>query len=339
MPGPQEIIYGLGAIKGVGRGVVEAIVAEREANGAYADVLDLCQRVDLHKLNRRVLEALVKAGALDGLGANRATLVNAIPDVLKLAERSAHALAAGQDSLFGDQRGEEELAFEFTPVRDWIERERLAAERESLGLYLSGHPFDQYAKHCARFTNGAISVVAGAAPTNGSGFQNRRNVTVAGLVMDIRRRGTRVAIVLDDDTERLEVTLFDDVYAEFKHLIAKDAVLVVDGQLRFDDFINAWRVTAQRVRTVDDAIEEYARRLTIHCDAINAEIVSRLRDALQPFAHGQCEVCIEYASAAAKARLTLGDDWAVRPTRELREQLSRLVGSDRYSIQYAHTVN
>jgi DNA polymerase-3 subunit alpha len=337
--GPQEIIYGLGAIKGVGRGVVEAIVAEREANGAYADVLDLCRRVDLHKLNRRVLEALVKAGALDGLGANRATLVNAIPDVLKLAERSAHALAAGQDSLFGDQRGEEELAFEFTPVRDWIERERLAAERESLGLYLSGHPFDQYAKHCARFTHGAISVVAGAAPTNGNGFQNRRNVTVAGLVMDIRRRGTRVAIVLDDDTERLEVTLFDDVYAEFKHLIAKDAVLIVDGQLRFDDFINAWRVTAQRVRTVDDAIEDYARRLTIHCDAVNAEIVNRLRDALQPFAHGQCEVCIEYASAAAKARLTLGDDWAVRPTRELREQLSRLVGSDRYSIQYAHTVN
>ncbi len=337
--GPQEIIYGLGAIKGVGRGVVEAIVAEREANGAYADVLDLCQRVDLHKLNRRVLEALVKAGALDGLGANRATLVNAIPDVSKLAERSAHAIAAGQDSLFGDQRGEEELAFEFTPVRDWIERERLAAERESLGLYLSGHPFDQYAKHCARFTNGAISVVAGAAPTNGSGFQSRRNVTVAGLVMDIRRRGTRVAIVLDDDTERLEVTLFDDIYAEFKHLIAKDAVLVVDGQLRFDDFINAWRVTAQRVRTVDDAIEEYARRLTIHCDAVNAEIVNRLRDALQPFAHGQCEVCIEYASAAAKARLTLGDDWAVRPTRELREQLSRLVGSERYSIQYAHTVN
>jgi DNA polymerase-3 subunit alpha len=336
--GPKEIVYGLGAIKGVGRGVVEAIVAEREAGGSYADMLDLCRRVDLHKLNRRVLEALVKAGALDSLGANRATSMHAIPDVLKLAERSAHAIAAGQGALFGGQGSGDDLTFEVTPMRDWIERERLAAERESLGLYLTGHPFDQYAKHCEKFTNGAISNVAGAPPANGGGFHSRRNITVAGLVMDIRRRGSRVSIVLDDDTERLEVTLFEDVFAEFKHLIAKDAVLVIDGQLRFDDFINAWRVTAQRVRTVDDAIEEYARRLTIRCNDGNSEIVNRLRDALRPFAHGQCEVCIEYAGSAAKARLTLGDEWAVRPTRELREQLSRLVGSDRYSIQYARTI-
>ncbi|NIW25099.1 MAG: hypothetical protein GWN29_11315, partial [Gammaproteobacteria bacterium] len=91
-----------------------------------------------HKLNRRVLEALVRAGALDGLGANRATLVNAIGDVLKLAERSAHAQAAGQGALFGDPGagdGGEALAFELTPMRDWTDRERLAAERESLGLY------------------------------------------------------------------------------------------------------------------------------------------------------------------------------------------------------------
>jgi DNA polymerase-3 subunit alpha len=341
--GKGSIAYGLGAIKGVGRSVVEAIVAEREANGPYADLLDVCTRIDSHKLNRRVLEALVRAGALDGLGANRATLINAIGDVLKLAERSAHAQAAGQGALFGDPGADgagEALAFEITPLRDWSDRERLAAERESLGLYLSGHPFEQYAEHCSHFTHGAIANVVGTPPVNSGGngngkaFRERRTVTIAGLVMDIRRRGSRVSIVLDDNTERLEVTLFEDVFAQYKHLLAKDTVLVVDGSLRFDDFIGAWRVTAQRVRSVDDAIEEYARRLTIHCKTASLELIGNLRETLQPFTHGDCEVCIEYAGPAAKAMLTLGESWTVRPTRELRERLSQLPGADRYSIHY-----
>jgi len=338
--GKGSIVYGLGAIKGVGRSVVESIVAEREANGPFADLLEVCKRIDSHKINRRVLEALVRAGALDGLGANRATLLNAIPDLLKLAERSAHAQAAGQGALFGEQSAGEALTFELTPVRDWSDRERLAAERESLGLYLSGHPFGQYAEHCGHFTHGAIANVVGAPPTNGNGsgngfnFRERRIVTVAGLVMDIRRRGSRVSIVLDDDTERLEVTLFEDVYAQYRHLLTKDVVLVVDGSLRFDDFLGAWRVTAQRVRLVDAAIEEYARRLTIHCNTASLELIGNLRETLQPFTHGHCEVCIEYAGPAAKALLTLGDSWAVRPTRELRERLSQLPGADHYSIHY-----
>ncbi len=341
--GKGSIAYGLGAIKGVGRSVVEALVAEREANGPFIDLLDVCKRIDSHKLNRRVLEALVRAGALDGFGANRATLANAIGDVLKLAERSAHARAAGQGALFTDPGAgdaAEALAFELTPLRDWTDRERLAAERESLGLYLSGHPFEQYAEHCSHFTHGAIANVVGAPPVdggvngNGTAYRERRTVTVAGLVMDIRRRGSRVSVVLDDNTERLEVTLFEDALAQYKHLLAKDAVLVVDGSLRFDDFIGAWRVTAQRVRSVDDAIEEYARRLTIHCNTASLELIGNLRETLQPFAHGQCEVCIEYAGPAAKAMLTLGESWSVRPTRELRERLSQLPGAERYSIHY-----
>ncbi|HSG63345.1 MAG TPA: OB-fold nucleic acid binding domain-containing protein, partial [Gammaproteobacteria bacterium] len=334
--------YGLGAIKGVGHAVVAAIVAERESSGPYVDLLDLCKRVDQHKLNRRVLEALVRAGALDSLGANRATLMSAIPDVVKLAERAAHARAAGQGALFDAPGVEESLSFELTEIRDWTERERLAAERESLGLYLSGHPFDQYAEHCRHFTNGSIARVVGASPSmeNGGGFQPRRNVTIAGLVMDIRRRGSRVSLMLDDDTDRLEVTLFEDVYAQYRHLVAKDVVLVVDGPLRFDDFLNAWRVTAQRLRSVDDAIEEYARRLTIHCQGgASLELIGNLRDTLQPFTHGHCEVCIEYAGPAARALLTLGDRWTVRPTRELRERLSQLPGAERYSIHYPRHIN
>jgi DNA polymerase-3 subunit alpha len=334
--GPRRISYGLGAIKGVGQGVVDAIVAEREASGAYAGLLDLCRRVDQQKLSRRVLEALTRAGALDGLGLNRATLMAAIPNTLQLAERSAHAQAAGQGGLFGPEEMDAELEHVFPPVRDWTKRERLEGERESLGLYLTGHPFDEFARHCKEFTNGAIAGAIGPPPGDGAQYYARKDVVLAGVVMDVRRRGSRISLVLDDDTERIEATLFDDVYAQCKHLVTKHAVLVVDGQLRYDDFLSAWRVKARRVRSVDEAIEEHASRLKIYWngDELGREFVERLKETLRPFRRGKCLVCVQYTSRLAEASLTLGDAWAVRPTRELRDQLTRLLGEDRYSIHY-----
>ncbi|HEX7080884.1 MAG TPA: DNA polymerase III subunit alpha [Gammaproteobacteria bacterium] len=338
--GPRRISYGLGAVKGVGQGAAQAIVAEREARGPYTSLLDLCRRVDTQKLNRRVLEALARCGALDGLGANRATLMQSIPDALRLAEHSAHALAGGQAALFGDDDGPE-LEHEFPVLREWTKRERLQAERESLGLYLTGHPFDDVATHCAHFTNGPIAGVLGALPSDGGGagqypYAVRREVTLGGVVMDVRRRGGRVSIELDDNTGAIEVTLFDEVYAEARHLVVKDAVLVVRGQLRYDDFLSAWRLTAQRVRSVDDEIEEHARRLTIRWCSADArpDFVPALKSALRPFTRGKCEVCLKYEGRTAEALLTLGDEWAVRPTRELRETLARLLGEERFSIHY-----
>ena len=336
--GPKRISYGLGAVKGVGASAAQAIVAEREANGEYKDLLDLCRRIDGQKLNRRVLEALARCGALDGLGANRATLMQSIPDALRLAEHSAHALAGGQGTLFGDDPGEA-LEHEFPVVPEWTKRERLQAERESLGLYLTGHPFDDFAKHCAHFTNGPIGNVLGALPSDGGGqhqYSMRRDVTLAGVVMDVRRRGGRVSLELDDGSGALEVTLFDEVYAQARHLVVKDAVLVIRGQLRYDDFLSAWRLTAQRVRSVDDEIEEHARRITIRWRGgeTRPDFVPALKSALKPFTRGKCEVCLKYETSAAEALLTLGEEWAVRPTRELRDALTRLLGEERFSIHY-----
>jgi DNA polymerase-3 subunit alpha len=334
--GERRISYGLGALKGVGQSAVDAIVVERDERGPFKSLLDLCRRVDLQKINRRVLEALVRSGALDALGANRATLMAAVPDVLQLAERSAHASAAGQATLFGGGGQRDELAHEIVPQREWTKRERLEAERESLGLYLTGHPFDDFSEHCEKFTNGAIAKVVGGMPHEGTPYQIRKDVILAGVVMDVRRRGNRVSIVLDDDTERIEVTLFEDVFAQCRHLIAKHAVLIAEGQLRYDDFINGWRVTARRVRSADDAIEEHARRLTIRWpgNGAAASFIRDLQRTLQPFTRGRCEVCVEYRSTLGEAQLTLGEAWSVRLTRELRDQLTRLLGDNRFSIHY-----
>ncbi len=334
--GHRRIVYGLGAIKGVGRGVVDAIIAEREANGPYTTLLEFCRRLDSHRLSRRVLEALARAGALDGLGENRATLMSGIADTLAMAGRSAHALAAGQATLFGGEQVEDDMAFVLTPVREWSKRERLDAERESLGLCLTGHFFDEVAEHCRYFTHGPLAKLLGSLPSVGTPYQTRREVTVAGVVWGVRRRGGRVSIELDDNTDRIEVSLFDEVYARCRHLIARNALLVINGQLRYDEFLSAWRVTAQRVRSVDEAIEEYARRLTIRLDgtAANGDLVHNLKDTLKPFTQGECMVCVQYEGRGARALLTLGDAWRVRPTRELRENLTRLLGDERYSIHY-----
>jgi DNA polymerase-3 subunit alpha len=113
-------------------------------------------------------------------------------------------------------------------------------------------------------------------------------------------------------------------------------VLIAEGQLRYDDFINGWRLTAKRVRSADEAIQEYARRITIRWPSSGngAAFVRELQRTLQPFRGGKCEVCIQYASSVAAADVTLGDKWSVRLTRELRDQLTRLLGDDRFSIHY-----
>ena len=333
--GPRRISYGLGAIKGVGLAVVEEIVAERSAHGAYTSLMDLCRRVGQQKLNRRVLEALIRAGALDGFGQNRATLMNAVGDTLVLAERTAQAALVGQATLFGGDDAGVEVTHVVPLVREWTKRERLEAERESLGLYLTAHPFDDYARHWRELNYSSIADVLSALPAEGAPYL-RKAATLAGVVMDIRRRGNRLAIILDDNAERIEVTLFDEVYAAARHLINKHAVLVVDGQLRYDEYLSAWRLTAQRVRAFDELIEESARRITIRIadNGIDLKLIGELKTTLEPFRRGNCEVSIEYRNETGEALLTCGEAWAVRPTRELRERLSRLLGEDRYRIHY-----
>ena len=334
--GPNRISYGLGALKGVGPSAVDAIVSERAARGPYTSLVDLCRRVDLTKINRRVLEALVKSGALDSLGANRATLMQGVPNALQAAERSVHAQAAGQTALFGGAADDDVIEHVLTPVRDWSKRERADGERESLGLYLTAHPFDDYVKHCQRFTNGSIAKVLQELPSSAQPYQIRKEAILAGVVADVARRGNRVSIELDDDTDRIEVTMFDEVFAQAKQVIAKHAVVLVEGQLRYDDFVNGWRLTAKRVRSADDVIEEHARRLTIRwpSDAPGPEFVRELQRILKPFTRGRCEVSIEYRRNGAEASLTLGEAWGVRITRDLRDQLTRLLGDDRYLIHY-----
>jgi DNA polymerase-3 subunit alpha len=343
--GPRTVRYGLGAIKGVGRGAVEQVVAEREAGGPFVSLEDLCRRLDLARLNRRMIEALVRSGSLDGLGANRATMMGRVEAAMQAGEQRTRALAVGQSDLFG-LAGEAvhagPVAQSIPEQPDFSEAVRLAGERETLGLYLTGHPIDRFLPDLAQFASSRIGdlvsdrPVAGLEP--GRAFRGARSATVVGLVAEVRKRGPRVSLLLDDRSGRIEVTLFDEVYQQFRELATKDALLVVEGTLRFDEFVDAWRLAARRLVDLHRAREQAARRLVLRWrtgDArADAAFPGRLARWLTPFRGGQCAVSIEYTGATARGALHFGEDWLVRPTRELMEQLETALGRDGARLLY-----
>lgn len=341
--GKRAIRYGLGAVKGVGRNVVEAIVSERERSGEFASLVSFCQRLGSERVNRRAYEAMIKAGALDSIDPNRRGLLAGLASAIKSAEQQAKAREAGQNDMFGLSADAPTAPLPDMPsIACWSEIERLHAEKESLGLYLSGHPFATVRADAAYFTTAALGHLASTAePASASGEKNyaRKGVpaTVAGLIMDIRKRGNRVTFVLDDDTAQMEVSLFAEAWENFKHLLIKDSIVVATGTLRYDDFIGGWRLAAKRVEAIDQVIEEKARQLVLRLapNGQGEQLLYQLHDVLMPHRVGRCRIAVHYSGETARARLDLGDDWQVHPTRELREKLEALLGNDSVRLVYA----
>ncbi len=257
-----EIVYGIGAIKGVGEGPIEAIIEARNEGGYFRELFDLCARTDTKKLNRRVLEKLVMSGAFDRLGPHRAALMSALPEALKAADQHAKAEAIGQADMFG-VLAEEPAHIEksYADIKRWPEQVQLDGERETLGLYLTGHPINQYLKEIERYVGGMR--LKDMHPTDRGKMTMAVGLVVAARVM-VTKRGNRIGIcTLDDRSGRLEVMLFTDALEKFQHLLEKDRILIVSGQVSFDDFSGGLKMTARDVMDIDEAREKYARGLAI----------------------------------------------------------------------------
>jgi DNA polymerase-3 subunit alpha len=340
--GSGRIRYGLGAVRGVGEGAVEALITEREAHGSYAGLEDLARRLDLQKVNRRVLEALLRSGSLDSLGANRATLMERLGTAMHLGDQSTRAREAGQDDLFGGPAGAERTgapsAARAAELPEWSEAVRLAGERETLGLYLTGHPLGRFEAGLPRFVTHRIGDLVSDRPVAGleaGRFGGGRQVTVAGLIDEVKKRGPRVLVTLDDRTGRIEMLLFEETYRRHRELINKDALVLVEGTLRFDEFGDAWRLAARRISELERLFEQEARRLILKCGYADAARLSeRLAAVLTPWRPGPCPVTIEYSGNSACGALNLGPEWNVRVSRQLLEELEGLLGRGGLEVVY-----
>jgi DNA polymerase-3 subunit alpha len=332
--GPKTIVYGIGAIKGVGRAAIDSIVHEREANGPYRDLFDFCLRVDLKKANRRVIEALIKAGALDCFGTHRASLMASLEEAIKAAEQKGRDEHVGQNDLFGGPSpSPQELPASARRVGAWPESHKLALEKETLGLYLTGHPFEQFREELGSLTAGPLKSLQPG--------RRGEEVTVAGLIVAVRtiksKNGSRWALVtLDDRTGRLEVAVYADLYETRGSLLAKDKILVARGEVSNDDYTEGLKLVAKQVWDMTSIREERARCLLLEVDATKAprDFSARLKQQLAPYVQGTTPISLQVQTEQAKAVIDFGPNWRVTPSEELLVRLEELLGKGRVRCVY-----
>lgn len=322
---PQgHIVYGIGAIKGVGEGPIEAIIEAREQGGPFHDLFDFCHRVDLKRLNKRVIEKLILSGAMDKLGPHRAAMMASLEEAIKGADQQAKAQAMGQDDLFGSLAPEpENSAKAFKMVPPWPDEIWLDGERETLGLFLTGHPINRYLNEIHHYCTARL---VDFTPT-------RRDQTVhaCGLVVNVRvlinKKGRRWALVqLDDKSARLDVRFFPEQFENFEQLLQKDKVLVVSGQVSFDDFSGGLTMTGREVVEITQAREKCLKYIFVSIDStrMTAEQLQQLRQLLHEHKAGTVPVRLRYQRAEGAVSLMLGSDWWVTPTDSLLHRLKQL---------------
>ncbi|MFP4611091.1 MAG: DNA polymerase III subunit alpha [Thiohalophilus sp.] len=330
----QTVVYGLGAIKGVGGAAIDSMIAERNTSGPFADLFDFTRRIDTRKVNRRTLEALIMAGALDVFGENRATLMASLPAALKTAEQHSRDQAVGMQDLFGIGMAPEAdsgpVAYHRQP--EWSEDERLAAEKQTLGLYLTGHPIERYLPELAGFVSARIVDLK---PTRD------QTVVVAGLIVAMRtmntRRGDRMAfITIDDRSGRIELAVFSEPFQQYRDLLAKDKLIVVEGEVSIDEYSGGYKMSARSIYDINQAREHFARKLLISVDHHKAGngFVNELQHTLTPFREGFCPVIIDYQRDDARAQIALGETWRVHPTDELLHRLRDSLGDEHVKVIY-----
>ena len=335
-----RIIYGLGAIKGLGEGPVESIIAARSEAGPFRDLFDFCARVDGRKVNKRALEALIRSGALDSIGPEaemgygRAVMLAAMDEAVKLAEQHARNTSSGMGDLFGDSVVDSASDINYNSydsARALSVRERLNGEKETLGLFLTGHPIDEYEDELrSMVANRIVDLRPG-----------KDSTTISGMVIGMRvmknKRGDNFAfLTLDDKSGRIELSVWAEKFNAYRDILTKDALLVVQGAISEDNFTGGLKMVAESIQSVYEArcSKVNSLQLTISQSQVAEDWVEQLHGILNDYKEGNCPVALEYTVPSAVGQLNLGKQWLVQPKDELIARLREDFGKNNVSLQY-----
>ena len=323
----KTIIYGLGAIKGVGESAIDCITQERILNGTYSDLFGFCQRLDLRKVNRRVLEALIKSGGFDDWQVERAVLTASLEKALKVAEKEHQNQSSGQFDLFSlleDNTSEQN----YLSCKPWSETQRLEGEREVLGFYLTGHPADQYRREFGDF----IVPISQLNPS----MQKKANICaqVSGIRKIITKRGKKLVIIgMDDSTSRMDVVVFGEIFEQFTDPLATGDMLVVEGEVAHDDYNGGVKMTATQLHSIAAARTKFARCLELRLNQNSQSLLTSIQTLLKSHT-GRCIVQMSYTNEQAKVHLSLPQQWHVTPTDELLALMTNLLGEEQAVMRY-----
>ncbi|MCX7176794.1 MAG: DNA polymerase III subunit alpha [Proteobacteria bacterium] len=326
----RTIRYGLGAIKGTGEAALGAILRMREgasSSGPFSDLFDFCRRIDKRTVNRRVVEALIRAGAFDSLDDHRAKLLASVGVALDAAEQAErNALQAG---LFDSDGGGTAQMAQYVEAPRWGERERLLNEKQALGFFLSGHPFHACRAELSTFVKKSLAQIEA----------QREPVLLAGIVVSTRtqmtRRGKMAIVMLDDATAQLEVSIFNELFESARAKIKEDDLLLVEGKVTRDDFSGGLRVVADKLLTLGEARGRFAKELSLSMNGhSNAEKLRALLDPYRSPGNGACPVRLRYRNGEAEVELGLPDAWRVRLDDALLADLHEWLSAENVSVVY-----
>ncbi|HTH39927.1 MAG TPA: OB-fold nucleic acid binding domain-containing protein, partial [Rhodocyclaceae bacterium] len=322
----KTIRYGLGAIKGTGEAALTSILKARDEGGPFKDLFDFCKRVDKRSVNRRVIEALIKAGAFDGIDDHRHKLIASVSVAMDAAEQAErNALQGGLFDMMGGEANDDTA--HYADVPRWGEREQLLNEKQALGFFLSGHPFNAYRKELATFVKRPLGQLTA----------QKEPVLMAGVVLSTRtqmgRRGKMCIMTLDDGTSQLEVVVYNELWEAERGKIKEDELLLVEGKVQDDAFSGGLRVTAEKLFTLGEARGRFARRLQL---SMNGQADARkLHTLLSPYRAGPCLVRLSYHNQTAKAEMNLSDAWRVSLDDALLGSLTDWLTPDNVKVVYA----
>jgi DNA polymerase-3 subunit alpha len=324
----MQILYGLGAIKGTGLAAIELILAAREADGPFKNLFDFCNRLDLRKVNRRVIESLIRVGAFDKLEPNRAALLAAVGMATAAAEQAnSHA---GQNNLFGEVS---ETKLELPNVQAWSPEDSLIQEKAALGFYLSGHPFLNAKEDVSQFVRGTLADLS----------PQEQPKLMAGIVAGVRirmtQRGKMAIVTIDDAVSRVDVVVGSELLNQYASLIKEDQLLVIEGRVSNDDFSGGIRVNARKLYDLAAARSAHASMLKISCNGQSD--AAKLTTILQPYCKKSvesdkklCPVKIEYHNDQGQVSLMLGEAWRVELQDDLLQNLHAWLSKDNVKILY-----
>ncbi len=321
----KSVRYGLGGVRGTGESAVHSIVEARKA-GPFTDLFDFCTRVDKRIVNRRAVEALVRAGAFDGVEPNRASLLSSVGRAMETAEKAERD--AAQVSLFGEADAAQTARLALVEAPPWELARKLTEEKVALGYCLSAHLFTVYEPMLKGFPRTSLAKLTASDHT-----------CIAGVVSSSRvqmtRRGRMIAVVIEDGTGQVEISVFNELFEAHRDKLKEDALVVVAGKVQMDPFIGGLRVTAEEIFDLDLLRARYGASLRI---AINGQAdARRLMEMLSPYkssGRGGCPVLVHYENGAASCDVVLGEEWKVKPDSQLIGALAAWLAPENVQLQY-----
>jgi DNA polymerase III subunit alpha len=317
-----SIRFGLAAVKNVGISAIEAMIESRESTGAYLSLADFCKKVDQRRVNRRVIEALIKCGAFDFTGARRAQMMETIDMMMEAAAQHQEQESVGQFSIFDSMDDKKDL--DLPNIPEWKENQLLAFEKESMGFYVSGHPLAAFQEDMKRYSTATTETL--------DSIPDGKEVTICGIIAGLKqkvtKKGDKMAILnLEDLTGTVETIVFPDLYASATHQLLTDTPLIIAGQLDKSEQGN--KIKALRIHLLAEVKKKGATRMDIKLSAtgLTQDDLLKVKDILLRY-KGNLPVYLRLQNPTRKDSLvSVGRDIRVNPSDQLTNEIEAVLGA------------